>query len=102
LSSLRDLRPLPDSGHIQVVRSVRKRRSKLREDHKAQAIFLPVLALLVVIAAPAQETTNYASLGGRVTDPSRASIPLRSTPERLMRRGEKKVSSSSGITANRK
>ena len=46
----------------------------MREKHNAPAIFFPVLALLVATAAPAQETTNYASLGGRVTDPSGASI----------------------------
>ena len=30
--------------------------------------------MLIAISAPAQETTNYASLGGRVTDPSGAAI----------------------------
>jgi Carboxypeptidase regulatory-like domain len=39
------------------------------------SIVLPALAVLLVPSiAPAQETTNYASLGGRVTDPSDAAV----------------------------
>jgi hypothetical protein len=39
-----------------------------------RAIFLPVCALVVASHAPAQETINYASAGGRVTDPAGAAV----------------------------
>ena len=47
----------------------------MRGRSKFLTTFLPACALLLIPGiAPAQETTNYASLGGRVTDPSDSPI----------------------------
>ena len=42
--------------------------------NRSTCLFLPAFALIVATIAQAQETTNYSSLGGRVTDPSGAAV----------------------------
>ena len=46
----------------------------MNQQPRHRKLLLPVCALLLASHAPAQETINYASVGGRVTDPAGAAV----------------------------